>query len=194
MKRIVGILSVLFIILTFIGCSSIPKEIIATSEPSGTKPPNPIVSSISSTAPAIPSPLIEPNTVQVSETRSPETIDSTNTATFPATPTPEEGQLNFSTGEYNEWVYYLVHSNEAIWGNYELHRKKGDGTTDEYLGISGFGFSFADQYLYVDTTTDLGVWVTTRCNLDGSSKQRLNYRGMSRYFKDGVMYFYHFVS
>ena len=100
----------------------------------------------------------------------------------------------------NGWVYYLD-VNDPVVAEYNedppLHMKKADGTGDQQLGIRGFKFDIIGNYIYVDSNDpDLDAsgtqtWSTTRMNLDGTGKKRLEYGSMSmRLIPEGKQNFY----
>lgn len=101
---------------------------------------------------------------------------------------------------YNGWIYYLD-INDAVVVSYSedppLHMKKEDGSGDVRLDIRGFNYDVIGNFIYVDSNdpdvdeNGAQTWSTTRMNLDGSGKTRLEYGNMSeRFIPEGSDKFY----
>ena len=114
---------------------------------------------------------------------------------------PDEGQDDEAKAiTYNGWIYYLDVNDPVVVDYNEdppMHMKKIDGSSDQQLGIRGFEFDIIGNYIYVDSNDpDLDengtqTWSTTRMNLDGSDKKKLEYGSMSaRLIPQGEQEFY----
>lgn len=101
---------------------------------------------------------------------------------------------------HDGWIYYLDINDAAVVDYNEdppLHMEQTDGSGDQDLGMRGFQYDIIGDYIYVDSNdTDLDdsgtqTWGTTRMNLDGSDKIKLEYPSMStRYIPEGEESFY----
>jgi hypothetical protein len=113
----------------------------------------------------------------------------------------EEADDDTKAVTYDGWTYYLDINDTVVTVYSEdppLHKKlAADGSGDQQLGIRGFEFDIISSYIYVDSNDpDLNAvgtqtWTTTRMNLDGSDKKKLEYGSMSaRFLPTGEQKFY----
>lgn len=121
-----------------------------------------------------------------------------------AAPTPEPASAELDEDAMpvtlNGLVYYLNIKDPAVTDFNEdppLCVMKEDGSENQDLGIRGFQFSIIGDYIYVDSNAaDLDsngtqTWGTTRLNLDGSGKVKLEFASMSvRAVPEGEQSFY----
>ncbi len=102
--------------------------------------------------------------------------------------------------DHNGWIYYLDINDPVVVSYSEdppLHMTKADGSEDVQLGIRGFHYDIIGSFLYVDSNdpdvnkNGTQMWSTTRMDLDGSNKVRLEYASMSqRLIPEGSDKFY----
>lgn len=149
----------------------------------------------------------DPASSTVSGSTTPESAPtSTPVPTTPPEAIPEPASPEESMDEdmrpflYNGWIYYLDVSDPVVISYSEdppLHMKKEDGSGDVQLGIRGFNYEIIGDFIYVDSNdpdideNGTQTWSTTRMNIDGAGKVRLEYGSMSkRLIPEGERKFY----
>ena len=105
----------------------------------------------------------------------------------PDEPVEEEEEAYMAT-LHDGWIYYLD-TNDPVVVEYSedppLHRMLEDESGDESFDIRGFSFDIIGDYIYLDSNdldldeTGIQTWGTTRMNLDGTGKKKLEYGSMS---------------
>ena len=133
-------------------------------------------------------------------------VSTSNTpiATTEPTETDEPDQVeeeeDYMSVTHEGWIYYL-NVNDPVVVEYSedppLHRKMEDESSDVSLDIRGFNYDIIGDYIYVDSNdvdleeTGIQTWSTTRMNLDGTNKKRLEYGNMSaRLMQENEQKFY----
>ena len=111
-----------------------------------------------------------------------------------------EEEQDYMAVLHDGWIYYLD-VNDPIVVEYSedplLHRKLEDESGDVSLDIRGFNYDIIGEYIYIDSNdidldeTGIQTWSTTRLNLDGTNRKRLEYGSMSaRLVPEGDQKFY----
>lgn len=115
-------------------------------------------------------------------------------------PDPVEEEEDYMSVTHDGWIYYLD-VNDPVVVEYsedpQLHRKTEDESEDINLDIRGFNYDIIGDYIYIDSNdvdldeTGIQTWSTTRMNLDGTNKKRLEYGNMSaRLLQENEQKFY----
>ncbi len=103
-------------------------------------------------------------------------------------PDPVEEEEDYMSVTFDGWIYYLDVNDPVVVEYSEdppLHRKMEDESSDISLDIRGFNYDIIGDYIYIDSNdvdleeTGIQTWSTTRMNLDGTNKARLEYGNMS---------------
>ncbi len=183
----------LLLIALLSGCIKIPTETpVPSASPAATPTPTPSPS-ISPTPAATPA---EPETPVIATTPTPAIKPSPKPSTALDSEAAEKQEMFKDMRVTNgEWIYYadwkhMTHIKEE----YEcpIRRVKTNGSGDTGLGITGFKFILAGNYIYVYknlTFGDFGHWETVRMGLNGSNQKKMPYDQMDIKVFDGRIYF-----
>ena len=126
----------------------------------------------------------EPDTSQDVSLTPSRTPIATTEPTETDEPDPVEEEEDYMSVTHDGWIYYLD-VNDPVVVEYsedpQLHRKTEDESEDINLDIRGFNYDIIGDYIYIDSNdvdldeTGIQTWSTTRMNLDGTNKRRLEY-------------------
>lgn len=115
-------------------------------------------------------------------------------------PDPVQEEEDYMATIHEGWIYYLDVNDPVVIEYSEdplLHKKLEDESEDVSLDIRGFNFNIIGDYIYIDSNdldldeTGIQTWGTTRMNLDGSGRRKLEYGSMSaRMIPEGEQKFY----
>ena len=103
-------------------------------------------------------------------------------------PDTVEEEEDYMSVTFGGWIYYLDVNDPVVVEYSEdppLHRKTEDENAEVSLDIRGFNYDIIGDYIYIDSNdvdfdeTSIQTWSTTRMNLDGTNKKRLEYGNMS---------------